>query len=290
MSTNKFAAAAAAAAAVVNMTQASAGGGDYTPAPEGPCRLRLVGYVELGQHMGSYQGKPKKENLVQVTFELSGPKHAPVEIDGKKYPYLVTMKLNKSLSDKAKFFKLFQLLNWEGKATHMAELLGAAYKGRVVHRKYKGNDQKERTAVELFDGKTKSFTIEPPRKLDDDTGEYLPLQVDAPVSELKCFIWDFADMEQWSSIFIEGEYPEEKDSEGKVTRPARSKNLLQARIKQALNFKDSPVHALLLNNGQPIDIPDAGEEDDNDPPFDPDTPEGGTEDSNGGTMPDPLAG
>lgn len=286
---NKFSAAAAAAAAVTNMTEATASGGDYTPAPEGPCRLRLVGYVEMGQHNGSYQGKPKKEQIVWVTFELSGPKHAPVEIDGKKYPYLITMKLNKSLSDKAKFFKLFQLLNWEGKAKHMAELLGAAFKGRVVHRKYKGNDQKERIAVELFDGKTKSFTIEPPRKLDDDTGEYLPLQVDPPVTDQKCFLWDFADMEQWNSIFIEGEYAEEKNEAGEVTRPKRSKNLMQAKIKSALNFVGSPIHTLLVAGGEPLDIPEVDTTDD-EAPFDRDTPEGGVEDAKGGNMPDPLAG
>ena len=39
------------AAQTTDMTQAQTGGGDYVPPAAGPCRLRLVGYVETGSHL-----------------------------------------------------------------------------------------------------------------------------------------------------------------------------------------------------------------------------------------------
>ena len=267
---SKFAAAIASAADTTNMTKAQSGGGDYTPPAAGPTRLRLVGYVETGQHMGSYNGQPKKEDCVEVTFELSGPKHPPREHEGKKYPHLITLKLNKSLNEKAKFFKLFQILNWEGKAKHMAELLGKPFKGRVIHREYtiKGSDKKG-IAAELWDKTTSAWTIEAPRyeKVNPEeheqpgpTGEYLDLKVDPAISEERCLIWGEmggpAAAAMWASIFIEGEYPEEKNEDGSIKRKARSKNVIQNKIKAAVNFEGSPVYAFLLNNGQPVDLPD----------------------------------
>lgn len=282
---SKFAAAVAAAASITNQTVASAGGGDYTPLAEGPCRLRLVGYVELGKHKGEFQGKPKENNKVALFFEVSGPKHPPREIDGVKYPNIIKVEENLSLNDKARYFKLVNLLNWEGKFTHLAQAAdaNAPYKGRVVHRKYKGFDGKERVAAELFDKSTSSWTIEPPRKLDDDTGEYLPLPVDAALSTTKVFLWDHADMEQWASIFVDGEYAEEKNDDGTVKRAARSKNVLQNKIKSAINFKDSPIYQLLLNNGQPVDLPASPADMDEEAEAEETKPAAGP-------APDPLAG
>lgn len=256
---SKFSAAVAAAAQTTNMTEAKTGGGDYTPPVEGPCRLRLVGYVELGKHETEYQGTKKVANKVELTFEVSGPKHPPREHDGKKYPTLIVVRENLSLNDKARFFKLFQIMNHAGTARHASQFLGEPFKGRIIHRKYKGKDGKERVAVELFDKGAGAWTIEAPRYeiVDPEngpTGEYAPLKVDSALTPEKCFIWDHADMEQWASIFIDGEYPAEEAKEGQAARPARSKNVLQEKIRSALNFKGSPIYALLLNNGQPVDL------------------------------------
>src|SRR6478752_62891 len=101
------------------------GGGDYVPPAAGSTRLRFISYIEIGKHERTVQGKKKTEDQVILVFELSGPKHPPrVTDDGTKIPHRIAITLNKSMNEKATFFKLFNRMNWEGKAKHMAQLLG----------------------------------------------------------------------------------------------------------------------------------------------------------------------
>lgn len=294
MDLTKIAALAAQAVANgVDMTKAQTGGGDYTPPAAGPVRLRFVGYVELGKHEKTFQGKTSDKEQVELTFELSGPKHPPREIDGVKYPHLIVIRETKSLSDKARFFKLVQLLNHSGKARHVAELLGSAYKGTVMHRTYKKADGSEGVAAELYDKVAGTFRIEPPRYeiVDPEngpTGEFAELKVDAPITKIKMFLWDYADLDQWASIFIDGQYEERKDAQGKVTAPARSKNVIQNKIKAAKNFPGSPIANLLIANGQTIDLPDSERPDDDDTGDSDDAP--AQPKAPGAGAPDPLAG
>ena len=256
-----------AAATGKNMNEAQqGGGGDYEPPAAGPTRLRFISYVELGKQEDTYMGKPRVRDTAMLTFELSGPKHKPTDIDGVKHPHRISIELPISLNEKAHFYKLFRALNHAGKATHIAQLVGEAYKGTVVHRKYTGKDGKERVAVDLFDKTKGAFTIEAARyeivNPDDHeepgpTGEFKQLQVDAAISPLRLFLWDYADKEQWDSLFIDGEYPERKDDKGVVTAPAKSKNVIQNKIKRAKNFKGSPVYTVLAAAGGTLDIPEA---------------------------------
>jgi hypothetical protein len=251
-----------------DMTKAqTGGGGDYKPPAAGPCALRFTDYIELGKHVGSYQGAPKTNDEVLLGFECHGPNHPPLEVDGKKLPQKVWVELNKSLNQKAGFFKLFQLLNFAGKATHITQLLGDGYMGTVVHRKYKKKTDTEATgptgiAVELST-KENGFTLRPPRRelLDEATGlpngQYAAINVPAPIGPFRMFLWDLADLDQWSSIHIEGAYPERKDAQGNVTAPAKSKNVHQERIRRAINFNGSPIYAALAASGGSLDIPDA---------------------------------
>lgn len=219
-----------------DMTQASSGGGDSYELPaEGFVRLRFVGYFEIGKHESTWQGQKKVKDTVELVFELSGPKHQPrVSEDGNtKYPARVTKRMTMSLSEKANFFQLFTAMNWEGKATTMAELLGDAFVGKIVHNKKK-REGKDVTYVNLED-------IRKPFATNPETGDEYKLEVDAPLTELKLFLWDFADAEMWDALFIEGTYEERKNDKGEVTSPARSKNVLQEKIKRALNWKGSPV-------------------------------------------------
>lgn len=234
----------------VDMTQAVSGGGDYTPPAEGPCRLRLVSYIELGKHSKKFKGVDKVTPRVALTFELSGTKHAPV--DG--VPHRITIEENLSLNEKSNFFKLFQRMNYKGTAKHMAQLLGEPFKGVVVHDKWKGNDGKDRISAELRgpDG----YTIQPPRIEDDEEESgYRTMTVDPAISPIRCFIWDLAEKDQWDSLFIDGEYPARTNDKGEVTHPAKSKNQFQNKIKTAVNFKGSPIHTLLTAGGVEIDIP-----------------------------------
>lgn len=182
---------------------AQTGGADNTPAA-GPCNLRLVGYIETGKHEKEYQGRKKQAEQVTLIFELSGKNHPPIETDSGTFPHRITVNETLSLNEKARFFKLFQLLNYKGTAKHTAQLLGAAFRGRVVHREYTGRDGKPHVAADLYDKKLGAYTIQPPRVevTDEDgqpTGEYREVKVAPALSELRCFIWNHADAEQWDS-------------------------------------------------------------------------------------------
>ena len=259
-------------AAVINQAKATAvdmtvaqkggGGGEYTPPEAGPTLVRMVGYIELGKHESEYKGQKKTRPEVAMVFELLGKRHPPVEIDGVKYPQRITIRESLSLNEKARFFKLFGIMNWQGKATHMAELLLAPFAATVVHREYVANGEK-RVAAELYDRAAGSYTVRPARtpvidqETGEETGEYRSIAVPAAIGSEQLFLWDSPDMDQWASIFIAGEYEERKDKDGKVISPARSKNRWQETIKRALNFRGSPAEQLLVTRGESIDVPAA---------------------------------
>lgn len=213
-------------------------GGDYTPPAAGLARARFVGYFEMGVHEEEYEGQKRDRAKVDLVFELSGPNHEPRKLDdGTLVPIRVTVQETLSFNDKANFFKLFAAMNYAGKATHMAELLGDAFVVEVFHRKSK--DGKKVYANLKGDN---GYNIKGTTVQDPLTGKPVILEVVPAVTELKAFIWDIADKEMWDSIHIAGEYPERKDGD-KVISPARSKNVIQEKIMKAKNWKDHPLSA-----------------------------------------------
>lgn len=247
---------AKAAAEGKDMTKAVSGGGDYTPPAAGPALCRFVGYMEIGKQKTNFKGVPGVKEQVQLVFELVGKRHATGE---DEQPHRVTVTESFSLNEKANFFKLFNRMNYRQDAQHIAQLLGQGFKCEVVHDKWVGNDSKERTDITLRNAA--GYTIAPPRKEDEDseTG-WVDVTVPAARSTIRCFLWNHADMEQWGGLFIEGEYPERKNDKGEVTAPAKSKNVLQNKIKSAVNFIGSPIHTLLVAGGAKIDLPAVGED------------------------------
>lgn len=242
-----------------DMTKETAGGASLPV--EGPAKLRLVEYLETGKQKKKFKGADKVIDEVQLVFELSGKNYPPREFDGKKFPVRIITKFNKSMNAKAGFFKLFQVMNYQGKATHMAQLLGQAFMGVVAH--YKSESMTSAMAV--------LNEIKAPRTFDAEREEYVPINVDAALSPLKVFFWNNPSKPMWDALFIDGQYEAEEAKDGKPARPAKSKNVVQNRIKTAENFKDSPLALLLLSNGVPLDIPAVGA-DDEDGPDDGDTP------------------
>jgi hypothetical protein len=248
------------------------GGGDYEPPAAGPCRLRFVAYIEIGKQKEKFMGKDRVREKALLVFEVSGPKHPPTVLDdGTKIPHRITIKETVSLNEKANFFKLFTRMNYAGKAVHMAQLLGEAFKGEIIHRKFakKGEDKANPATwtgvIADLKSKDKGFTIEPPRyevvNEDGPTGEFKMLPVEPAISPIKGFLWDHADMEQWNGIFLDGKYDDRKDEKTGEITPGKSKNTLQAQIMQAVNFKGSPIEALLKQGGAKIDIPDTDDHD-----------------------------
>ena len=238
-----------------NMTQAQQGGGEeYTPPAEGLARARLVGYFELGKHEDEYQGQKKVRDKVDLVFELSGPNHPPRRLaDGTLVPQRITVQETLSLSDKANFFKLFGQMNYAGKATHMAQLLGEPFLVEVFHRK-SADGKKVYANLKGPNG----YNVRGTSVQDPLSGKTVHIDVDPPLTEIKAFVWDLADKEMWDSIFIDGKYEARKDEKtGEIISPERSKNVIQERIMRALNWKESPVYAILAAGGATPDIPDA---------------------------------
>lgn len=265
MDMSKIAALTAKAAELSNQTVAQKGGGDYVPPAAGACFVRFVGYVELGIHESEFKGVKKKKAKVALYFEVSGPNHPPREgANGEKFPILLTIEESLSLNEKARFFKLFNRMNHAGKAVHMAQLLGEGYKAEIFHRTYKRSDGSEGVAVELYNKEAGSYSIEAPRRpvIDEDSGLAVPgqfkaINVPAATVPTRLFLWDQADLDQWGTIFIDGEYEAKPAEEGKAARPAKSKNVIQNKVKSALNFKGSPMELQLIAKGVALDIPDA---------------------------------
>lgn len=211
--------------------------GDYEPPAAGPTVARLVEYFELGTHEEEYQGQKKKVNKVRWVFELLGKKHAPKDIDGVKYPVRVAVDFNASLTDKSKFFQVFSRCRTDEK--NAAQLLGSGFLIDIVHKKSK------RDGKEVIYANVNRDTIRKPiTQVPDEDGELVEtvLAVPPALSEQKIFLWDFADAEMWDSVFVAGEYAEQKDDKGNVTKAARSKNRIQLEIASALNFKSLPCY------------------------------------------------
>jgi len=201
--------------------------GEYTPPAKGIAHARFIGYFELGLHEKEYEGKK--------SFELSGPNHEPTKhADGTRTPIRITSRENISFTAKSHFFKLFGAMNYAGKATHMAELLGEPFVVEIFHTK-------------SADGKKTYANLRGPNGYNVKVKSLRSL---APaMTEIRAFIWDFADRDMWDSIHIPGEYPERKDDMGVVTSPAKSKNLIQDLIMSAGNWQDHPVYADVVANG-----------------------------------------
>lgn len=222
-----------------DQSAAQKGGGDYAPAAAGTTGARLVGYYEVGQHAGEWQGTPKVNNLVKLVFELIGSKHPVRETEGgEKIPARLTVTYNLSMNTKAGYYKLFSRVRTEEK--HMVELLGKAFLVNVVHVE-RGEGDNKRVYANIEKDSIRKPVIQ---QVDPESGDISdqPFKVGPAVSDLKAFVWDFATPEMWDSIYIPGEWEERKDDSGKVVAPARSKNVLQEEIASALNFKGLPIY------------------------------------------------
>ena len=250
------------AAVQADANVAKAGGGSYTPPPKGLARLRFIGYIELGKHVKKITGKPDKtEDQAWLIFELSGKGYEPKVLDdGTKIPFRITVKLNKSLNEKATYYKLFKRMNYEQKATHFIQLLGQGYLGNVGHFEIPAKEAGgQPTIIANFRDDSGNLTIRPPRveTMDEESGDVVIKSVPVPdaIGDQRCFVWDAKPEwfdKMWPSIYIQDD--DEPAEEGKEKR---SRNVYQNMVKEALNFEGSPIHQYLQSKGADLGIPDA---------------------------------
>lgn len=227
-----------------------------TPAA-GRCMLRLVGYIELGQHAEEFTeaGKTTKKtpNKVMLEFEVRGAAWpAENEETGRKLPFVIRDTLTLSNSDRANYHKLFhQMRGGDETITHMTQLLGKPFIGEITHNKSKKDEKKVYANLK---SKMEGYSIRPAYKEETDfeTGKVTrtPIKVPEAINPIRAFVWDFADKEQWDAIFIDGVSKPKTDEAGNEIEPGRSLNWIQNIIKKALNFKGSPAHAIAAGAGE----------------------------------------
>lgn len=234
-------------------TAVAGGGGEYTPPAEGLARLRFISYIEVGTRVKKVTGKPDQiQHTAHLVFELHGKNYEPKELDdGTKITQKITVKLNHSLNEKAAYFKLFQRMNYEGKAKHFSQLLGQGFLGNVNHFKFKDDKGKE-VVIANFRGPD-GLTIRPPRveQMDEETGDVVTKSVPVPaaISPLRLFVWNAAPEHikpMWDSLYIPGDEGKEGDKEH------RTRNIYQKEVRSALNFEGSPIAEFLAANGETL--------------------------------------
>lgn len=215
---------------------------------EGACVLRFIGYIDLGLHDGGeWQGKAKPDTeKVQLTFEvLRKDTIHEIEVDGVKKTIAdrVTVKVDKKMSDRAKFKKLFNAMTYgRSDIKHMAQMLGESFLGRITHNVSKNG----RTYVNLTtaDG---TWTLTAPYREDPETGERTKVNAPGPYNDIRAFIWDAATKECWDSLYIEGTWDSTvTNDDGTERTEQRSKNFIQEQIMNAKNFEGSPIQLLLM--------------------------------------------
>jgi hypothetical protein len=205
-------------------TEGNSGGGfTFTPPEAGIALLRLREVLEFGTVMGEYKGQPKENRPVSLVFELVHPRHAihKTNEDGSNGDFIrnheITVRLNKSNSEKSKYMKLFNKMNFDGrvatpkgKVPSFASMLNNAFLGEIHHNT---SEKTGKTYVNLDrDGE---YTIGAPKvaKVDDlgaPTGDYTDVPVAEMNGDIRCFLWEtgvpdpvYQDM--WDSIAITGD-------------------------------------------------------------------------------------
>jgi hypothetical protein len=238
------------------------GGGDYTPPAAGGCIVTLIGYIEKGiHHIEASKVEPlkypaKDEDQVDLIFEISGKGHEPKEIEGKLYPERMTVTLKKSLNEKAWFYRIFKQFTSaypELGARHMAQFLGKHFISKIEHSVPK--KEGDRIYANLKQ-KAAGYVFNAPCFTNPATDETTVIPAPRVHSALRLFLWAQASREMWDSLYIEGQYDEKKDEKtGKVIYPAKSKNVIQEKIKAAKNFVGSPL-ADILGTEELLTLPD----------------------------------
>jgi len=190
------------------------------PVPEeGIALFRLREVLEFGSKDTEFKGVAKVSKPVSLVFELVHPRHAINRNDDGSFlrNHEVTVRLNKSNNDRAKYMKLFNKLNYDGAVATPAGTIPsfAAFLGKPFYGNVHAN-------VSLANGKTYinldkdgEYTIGAPRVAATDdmgapTGEFNTIPVPEMNGAQKCFLWetgvdDATYKAMWESVAIVGE-------------------------------------------------------------------------------------
>lgn len=232
------------------VAEVTANGVDQTKAKTGPelpaegmAFLRFFGYIELGkQKYVPKKGMAEKEApRLKIGVELSGAKWPARQTDEGLKPITMWLKeLTLSQDDRSGFYKLMKACTaGRNDVTHFVQLLGnqAAFMAEIKH-----SEDKKYANIQMD-------TIRPAvnSQFDPERGEqvHTPIHVQELRSPLRVFVWNNATPAMFDSLYIPGQLDEKRDDAGNVTKPAKSRNVFQEKIRGALNLETSPIVAYI---------------------------------------------
>ena len=236
----------------IDMSETSTGGGARRLYKPGYAYCRFVRYVEFGKQPQEYAGKAKDPALeFRLGFAIWGdtspsdprpiaerPEDFFHNADGTPN-FMGTWDMALGNNEKSKAKKIFDKLNYKGKARHFAQLLGEGFliPVKLVDVPAKaGKPASQRNELDLLNAL-------PP--FDLVSRQPYPIPV-APDDAYQLFLWNAPTLEGWKALEIEG-----KRDDG------TSKNFLQDKILKALDFNASPLAALLRGSGAQLPDPTA---------------------------------
>ncbi len=207
----------------IDMSETGTGGGPKKLLPAGWAIGTLVEYVELGKHVGEFNGKPKAKAdlLFRLGFALTGAPHY-LNDDGTPYIFR-TYDLSLGNNEKSKSKIAFDRMNYLQTAKHFAQLLGKSFLVEIKVVKGKQDPTKERNEINYA-------TINKP--FDPMSNVAYPTPA-IDTLDFRLFLWDKPTKAGWGSLFIAGEY------EGK------SKNYLQNTCLKSVDFPGSALEQLI---------------------------------------------
>lgn len=231
-----------AAVATVNMAEVSKGGGGARRLlPQGFALARFCRYIEFGKHAREYQGQAKTPMMnVRLGLALWGdtnpaggdPKSRLDELfhsfndKGEQVPTILnSFDMTLGNNEKSKTKIAFDRMNYKGLAKSFPELLGDSFIVPILRKKGKSADAKEYNMIDWAN-------LLPPFDAISQQPYNIP-QVDDDQYQL--FLWEMPTKETWEELFIEGTNE----------KTGKSKNFLQAKCIEALDFKGSPLETLL---------------------------------------------
>lgn len=217
---------------------------------KGIALIRLRDYIETGRHEA--KNKLHKPSLkVLLTFELSHPDHM-IEIDGKKVPSTITVRVNKTYSDKGNYMPLFKAMNrcFDEQYKHFTQMIGKPMLAKIYHTEYEG----KKFANLDIDG---SWSFSEAVQEDAITGTKTVVPVPEMQGIPKVLLWEAEGIsddqirEMWASIYIEGTRQNEKGVEV-------SKNWIQETVMNNIDWEGSVIQALTQEHVNLDDEPAAG--------------------------------
>lgn len=229
----------------VDMSEVSkGGGGERRVLPEGFAFARLVEYVEFGEHIAEFEGKPKPPAMkFRMAFALWGDTNPgaaepaterPDDLfhyfdkDGNQKPAVLrTFDMYLGNNEKARTKLAFDKMNYDNKPLKsFGQMLGQAFLLPVTRKPITKGANKGK-----FRNDINWANIMAPR--DPISRQPYPIP-EMPMELLRYFFFDNPTPETWESLKIEGENDK-----------GESKDFIRNDIKKAVNFEGSALHIML---------------------------------------------